>query len=250
MNNLNKGFAQDLELFRTEVEGAIQCFYAWDAIHTVAASDKQVFLLLNEAPLFWNTSLGALQTSTFVALGRIFDTDARSHSVSKLLATAHRNLFIFSKTALAERKRAQSSNADEWLPKYLESVYEPTNEDFRRLKSYVAKRRKIYEKNYQPLRHKVFAHREISNQAEVIELFSNTNIRELQQLLIFLRKLYEALWQLYFNGRKPLLGSARFSVQRMLDLPSSIPGRATLQERLVRETKDFLVVHSKHIARK
>ena len=72
-------FASELELFRTEAESAVQFFYAWDAVHTVAAANPKVRHLLNEAPLFWNTSLGALQASTLVALGRVFDPDPNNH---------------------------------------------------------------------------------------------------------------------------------------------------------------------------
>jgi HEPN superfamily AbiU2-like protein len=117
-------FEAQLELFRTEAESAIQFFYAWEATHAVAASDKAVVRLLNQAPLFWNTSLGALQMSTLVALGRIFDPDPKNHSVSRLLSIAHSNLDIFSKEALAQRKRKQSANADEWLPEFLEAAYD------------------------------------------------------------------------------------------------------------------------------
>lgn len=237
-------FPGDLELFRTEVEGAIQFFFAWEAVHAVAAENRKVYRLLNEAPLFWNTSLGALQSSTLVAIGRIFDPDPQNHSVTRLLSTAHSNLSIFSKEALAERKRKQSANADEWLPGYLQSVYEPSNDDFRKLKRLVSVRRKLYEEKYRPLRHKIFAHRGVLNPNEVADLFAKTNIRELQQLLIFLRRLHEALWELYFNGQKPILKPARFSVQRMLDKPSPNVKRTTLQEKLVNEIQNFLVAHS------
>lgn len=71
----------------------------------------------------------------------------------------HKNLEIFSKDALADRKRRLSANADEWLAEYLRTAYEPTSEDFRRLKQHVAVRRRIYESNYKALRHAVFAHR-------------------------------------------------------------------------------------------
>lgn len=237
-------FARDLELFRTEAESAIQFFYAWDATHAVAAGNMKVRRLLNEAPLYWNTSLGALQAATLVALGRIFDPDPNNHSVTRLLSIAHSNLGMFSKESLAERKRAQSPDADKWLPEYLASVYVPTDGDFRRLKRHVAVRRKIYEQKYRPLRHKVYAHRAVSTRDEVADLFAKTKIRELQQLLIFLRRLHEALWQLYFNGRKPVLRPSRYSVQRMLDKPSPYANRASLQERLVHEVRTFLKAHS------
>ena len=238
-------FANELELFRTEAEGALQFFYSWDAVHAVAAEDRKIHRLLNQAPMLWNTSLAALQTSTFIALGRLFDPDTSNHSATRLLLTAGANLGMFSKECLAERKRKQSENADRWLPEYLKTVYVPSSEDFRRLKRHLAIRRKIYEANYKPLRHKVFAHRVASSQAEVADLYAKTNIRELQQLLVFLRRLHETLWQLYFNGHKPVLRPARYAVQRILDQPSPNPQRAALQERLVHEVRSFLKAHSR-----
>ena len=233
-------FEHELEIFRTESEGAIQFFYSWQSVRAVAAGDKAVFRALNRAPLFWNTSLGALQASTLVALGRVFDPDSNSHSVSRLLAIAHDNLGIFSKAALADRKRKLSPTADEWLPEYLRTAYEPTSEDIRRLKRYVATRRRVYEKAYRPLRHKLFAHRVVSERAEVDALFAKTNIRELQQVLVFLSRLYEALWQLFFNGNKPTLRPARYSVTRMRQLPSPQHRPQRLQERLIHETERML----------
>ena len=94
-------FESELALFRTEAESAIQFFYAWDATHAVAAKDKKVVHLLNEAPLFWNTALGALQMSSLVALGRVFDPDQKNHNISRLLSIAHANPDIFSKEAQA-----------------------------------------------------------------------------------------------------------------------------------------------------
>lgn len=244
MPSPSSDFETQLELFRTEAQSAIQFFYAWDATHAVAAKDKSVFRLLNQAPLFWNTTLGALQASAFVALGRIFDPDPNNHSVTRLLALAHGNLDIFSMDALAERKRKLSQNADEWLEEYLKHAYVPTGEDFRRLKRYVAQRRKLYEQVYRPLRHKVFAHRGITTKAEVTDLFAKTDLRELRQLLVFLGRLYEALWQLYYNGHKPVLRPAKFSVNRMLEQTSPNVNNGELQERLVSEAQQFLKRHS------
>ena len=66
-------FERELEVFRTEAEAAMQFFYAYLTVHAVAKDHKPVYRLLNTAPLFWNTNLGALQTSAFIALGRVFD---------------------------------------------------------------------------------------------------------------------------------------------------------------------------------
>lgn len=114
-------FANELEVFRTEAESGIQFFYSYLAVHAVAGEHKEVHRLLNRAPLFWNTALGALQTSTFIALGRVFDQQSK-HNVDRLLKIAQSNMAIFSKEALAGRKRRGSANADEWLDEYLRDV--------------------------------------------------------------------------------------------------------------------------------
>lgn len=245
MKQLSTKFENELEIFRTEAMSAIQFFYSWQTVRAIAAKDKSIVRLLNEAPLFWTTALGGLKSSTLVTLGRIFDPDSNNHSVSRVLSIAHSNLDLFSKEALADRKRRESKNADEWLPEYIESAYEPTSKDIRNLKKHVTKRRRIYEEKYRPLRHKVFAHRGTLTRAEIDQLFANTNNTELQKMLIFLSKLHEALWQMYFNGRKPTLQPARYSVLRILDKPSPNPKQGKVQERLIYEIQDFLKSHSK-----
>jgi len=232
-------FYNELEVFRTEAESGIQFFYSYLAIHAIAGEHKQVHRLLNSAPLFWNTALGALQTSAFIALGRVFDQQSK-HNVDRLLKIAQSNMTIFSKRALAGRKRRASPDADEWLDEYLRDVYVPNADDFRRLRRHVAKRRRIYEDNYRAPRHQVFAHKEISAKEDVQALFGKTNVRELQQLMIFLRRLHESLWQLYNNGRKPTLQPARYSVKRIREQPSSEHRGRALQERLTHEIEVFL----------
>ena len=233
-------FKCELEIFRTEGDAAVQFFYAWQTVDAVAGSDQSVHRALNRAPLFWNTTLGALQAATVVTLGRVFDPDPKNHSITRLLRLAHGNLELFSKEALAERKRELSADADQWLPTYLQSVYVPNGDDFRRLKRYVAARRRTYDEKWRPLRHQVFAHRSASESTDLAALFAKTNVRELQQLLVFLRRMHEALWQLYFNGNKPTLRPARHSVNRMRELPSLSPRHAQLQERLTHETEQLV----------
>ncbi|MDZ7594579.1 MAG: hypothetical protein U0932_08010 [Thiobacillus sp.] len=240
MSNVAIQFKRELEIFRAESDAAVQFFFGWQTVHAVAGTDGSVRNALNKTPLFWNTNLGALQAAMLLTLGRIFDPDPNNHSITRLLGLAHRNLKLFSKEALAERKRELSPNADEWLSEYLNGVYVPSSDDFRKLKKYVAIRRRVYEENYRPLRHQYFAHRSASESSDVAALFAKTNIRELQQMLTFLRRLHEALWQLFYNGHKPTLRPARYSVNRMRELPSPSPHQAALQERIIHETEQLV----------
>ncbi len=233
-------FERQLEVFRTEAEAGIQFFYAYLAVHAVAADHESVKKLLNKNPLFWNTCLGALQTASFIALGRVFDHDS-AHNLDRVLRIAQDNLQIFSKVALGHRRQGKDPETSAWLDEFLRDVYEPTPKDFRRIRGYIHKRRKIYESRYKDLRDKVFAHRAVSDDAESAELFGKTNIRELQRMFAFLGSLHNALWQLFFNGRKPALQPLRYSVKRMRDLPSPATRHKGVQEKITREAEQVLL---------
>jgi len=235
-------FQQELEVFRTEVESAIQYYYARQAVQLLANKQPSLLARLNETPLFWNTSLSGLQVSAMITLGRIFDPNPQNHSVTRLLSIAQRNLDIFSKEALADRKRKASSNADEFLPEYLKDVYVPTPHDIQRLKGYVAIRRRTYESNYKALRHQLFAHRSVADRSQIDALFAKTNVTELQKLFIFLSRLYEVLWQLFHNGTKPVFRSQRYSAKHILAKPSTSPKPGNVQERITHETERMLKI--------
>lgn len=240
--NDEQEFEAELEVFRTESDAAVQFFYAWQTIHSVAGDTATVHKALNRSALFWNTTLGALQTSTIVVLGRIFDPDSSAHSVTRLMNLAMKHRSIFSKESHAKRHRARNANADSYLEDFLRRAYAPTAADIRVLKQKVEERRKLYVQVYKPLRHKVFAHK--SAEPGIDLLWQHTNIRDLQRLLAFLRTLHEVLWQLYFNGRKPNLRGARYSVAQMRIKPLASEKGATLQERIVRQTQDVLLTMS------
>jgi AbiU2 len=153
-------FERELEMFRKDAEAGTQFFYADITINAVARDNKEVHALLQrQAPLFWMTCLGALQVSTFMALGRIFDQGS-AHNVDALLRIAQRNrVAIFSKEALGRRKQGNNAETPAWLSEYLRTAYEPTPVDFRRLRIHVQKRRSIYDRSYRKLRNKWFAHK-------------------------------------------------------------------------------------------
>src|SRR3989304_1813297 len=132
MTDPGRVFIKELEIFRREAQEGAQFLYAYLAIKAILARDKRALHVVNKTPLFWKTILGALQTAYFIVLGRVFDQKS-NHNIDRLLKIAQSNIGIFSKAALAERKRERSSNANEWLGDYLRNVYEPTNASFRLL---------------------------------------------------------------------------------------------------------------------
>jgi len=232
-------FEHHLDEFRKEAQGGAQFFYAMMAIHGTAGESDEVYRTIDDAALFWNTNIAALQSAFFVTLGRVFDQKS-SYNIDRLLKFAQDNPAVFSKEALAERKRQHAHNVDEWLPEYLKTVYEPDTKDFRCLRKYVDKYRKIYSKNYDPIRDRVYAHKELALKSDKDDVFANTRIMELEKLFAFLTHVYEMFWQLYHNGRKPRFERIISSSARMLRkaIPSS--QNQTVQQRITTETKKFL----------
>ncbi len=92
-----------------------------------------------------------------------------------------------------------------WLPDYLEHSYEPSVEDFQRLRSEAAKRRKIFESVYRPIRHKLIAHIDKEYMDKADTLWAETNIGQLEEIIWFLHDLKETLFDTYQNGKQPCL---------------------------------------------
>jgi len=243
MKDWEDTFRNELEVFRTEAESVIQFFYAYQSIHYSLGDNEKALRLVNETPLFWLTIAGALQTSFFIVLGRIFDQSS-NHNVDKLLKVAQNNTDIFSKEALEARKRKGSKNASDWIVDYMKDTYVPTFRDFRRLRKYVSKYRKVYENGYRDIRKEIFAHKGLSKSDAVQKLFDKTNKRELQKLLIFLNRLYKCLWELFNNGKKPVLRPMKYSVRamRMAEIPEW--QSKDVQEHMVQETEKFFRILS------
>jgi AbiU2 len=208
-------FEHALEVFRYNVQSGAQFFYAYLAVHAVAGEHAAVYRLLNRTPLFWNTSLGALQTATFIALGRVFDWKTR-HNLNALLELADQNRQIFSKQPL------------------------PTDADFRRLKACAKRWNAIYDRSYRALRNKVFAHTVITDDSAIHAMMSKTKVRELERLFCSLLSMEKALWYLLKNGHQPVLRRQSYSLRRMLARPRHYRDK-NAQERVVIEAKRLLL---------
>jgi HEPN superfamily AbiU2-like protein len=114
MTTDEREFDRELELFRTECEGAAQLFFGYLAIHEVAKRRRTVYQLLSENALFWNTAAGAMQTAAIIAIGRIFDQGSpHNYRQSVALGTEQSSdvLSRISWSQKAERRRKRSALA-------------------------------------------------------------------------------------------------------------------------------------------
>ena len=238
-------FETELEILGTEAESAAQFVYAYGAIHEVAEKNTEIVTLLNTAPLFWNTILGALQMSAFIVLGRVFDDDKSSHGVARLLSLAMASPQIFTRDALAARKQSISPAK---LDGFLSTTYELLPSDLEFLQQKVSENKAVYEAKYKPIRNKIYAHKDITRNATVDALFAETNIVELQTLTLFLQSLYNALCKLFHNGSKPVLHEHPHAIADMISKPIPPGWQVPPHEQIAHQAAEVLLAASGNLS--
>jgi hypothetical protein len=203
--------------FQSELNVACWSFYTWKNIHNIAVDDKEVYRALNRKSLSWNIILYSLQSTFFIAIGRLFDKDGRSFSIHTLISACIKNIDQFSKDALRERKiKGSKSDKLPWLDEYIVKSYQPNKEDFLKLKSEALKRQKHYESIYKPIRHKIFAHKDLKKIKHVDELFRKAKIGEMKDLLCFLYQIKMIIFELLYNGRLMNIGDFTFNEEEFV----------------------------------
>lgn len=222
MLNPDREYERELDLFRRECEAASQYLLAHLTIHDAARTRPAVLRSLNEDAMFWNTVASGLQIATFMALGRVFDQES-PHNVDRLISLAQDHPSIFSIPALARRKQGTSPKPPAWLDEYLRDSYEPKPGDFRLLRRQVDSRRRVYESHYRDIRH-LMAHATAVD-GEAKEIVAKGTTEELKGLVGFLSSLYAALWGLFMDGRKPVVGPANLRDQRIVAQAKDVLGR-------------------------
>ena len=198
-------------IYSNEIETVCQTFFLWKGINNIAFNNEDIFNGLNESPLSWNTITFSLQNYYFILLGRLFDTDGDSFSAHTFLRNCIENIDQFSKENLRNRKIESTSGDLSWLDSYIENAYEPTGDDFQRLRGEITKHKKIYEEIYRPIRNKVIAHKDQETIDVRTELYRKTDIGEIEEILNVLFQVKEVVFQLLYNGKLCKIGDFNFN---------------------------------------
>jgi hypothetical protein len=191
-----------LKEYRGEVNIAASSFFAWKNINQLAVGDNAIFQALQRNALSWNIVTHSLQITFFAALGRIFDQNTRSFTVRSFISKCQADVGQFSK-ATFEARRVSSAHGvrPDYLDEYLTGVYEPVVADFQALADAVGSHETAYKNNYQPIRHKLIAHKDFATIGGKDTLFAKTNIGEIEKILGFLYQVEKVVEQFILNGR-------------------------------------------------
>jgi len=234
----HRQFTVQLESFGNEAKAAASYVYGEMAWQHAASRSRRLLSRLNRTPTFWLVSAAAFQTAAYISFARIFDRSSR-YNVNALLDAAERDIALFQRDALAERKRDDHSTDPPWLQDYLNKSFYPRLKDFKQLRQKVNQYRALYDRIIQPARNRYIAHRVIHGHAEVQQLFGRGKLRELWRLTTFLLQLNEALWELLHNGRKPRFRPMRYSIRSIY---ASKASRTSAHEYIVHDVKKLMQV--------
>lgn len=210
--------------------------YAEMAIQHAASQSRTLLSRLNRTPTFWITCTAALQSAAYIAIGRVFDLKS-PYNVEALMVAMEKNLSLFGREALAERKRDGKTVDPPWLQNYLNEAYYPKRADIARIRKHIANYRVLYERAFMPVRHQYLAHRQAHGSERVQKLFGKGKVNELWRLCTFLLRLHSALSNLLHNGSKPILRPIRYSVRVMYDSPGQ---RTGAHEYVIRDIKKLM----------
>lgn len=223
LRDAEREFEARLEALDRDARQCAVFAYTEFTVHHLAGGDFAVFDRLNLHAGFWNTILGALQSSAFVALARIFEEDRSTHNAEQLLRFAEKMNGIFSRRALEARKIRGGMSA-EAARESAADAFELRSGGLAKVGAEFRTRRKFFLDKVAPIRNQIFAHAGKINKNERDALFTAVFMRPLEELVIFTLRLHRSLFRLYHDGREPLLEDAPSNI---VDVIKHLPEKGT-----------------------
>lgn len=223
-------FLQRIEALARDARAAARYAYFGSSINFVANQNLALVPILDRDVGFWNTVLGAMQTASIVALGRIYDSRKDVLSADHLVKHATRYPGIFSRSALGARK----------TPGFAADAFEPKVADFSSLEDALDQHAALYESTAGPIRHKAFAHAGNITSQEMYELFQNVPPADYERLSVFSLSLHNALFELYYNGREPLMENITSDLATLVANPAGIREITFEHRYAIKDTAQFL----------
>ena len=173
------------QIVSAEVSDTRAIFHTYEEILRLGSEEDAVFKAFNANAMFWTVQKVSLQTTIFVALNRLFETDPNALSIQRLLNETLAHPELFSNDALRKRK-GDLKIAAEHMDALIDSAWVPVDaSELRYLKRELKPHFRKVTEIYQPIRHWYYAHRLLQTDKPVAELFSLTSRNEVAQILDF-----------------------------------------------------------------
>lgn len=199
-------FWRDFHIIRNDVNAAMVSCYTHRTINDAASADPKLIQRLNRVPDFWRITTFSLQTTLFIVLHRILDSDGEVHSIHQVLRAMSSHPELFSKDSLRARKLSIPGveRNPPWLEEFILNAWEPTIADFREMKKALKPHKMKFDDLYRPIRHHI-AHITHKEDQAIAALYARTLKTDIDEILCFLHNLMMAIQDLAWNATRPNL---------------------------------------------
>jgi hypothetical protein len=212
-----------LETLKYDARSACVFVYTELTLHYFFSRDDEIRERVNRCAGFWNNVFASLQASGFVALGRLYDSDARAHTIHALIKFIENNTGLFQPSAL-EKRKIDAGQSLECAQEFAAGSVRLAKNGLDSIRVEFETHRQFYLKHVQPIRHNVFAHASGITNTGRDALFSTLLVRDLEKIAVFPLRLDRALFGMYENGTELNLAVAPTAITDMLRV---LPGSST-----------------------
>jgi hypothetical protein len=112
--------------------------------------------------------------------------------------------------------------------------------DFYRLRARLRSHRKAYQEQFEGIRNLDLAHNIVIDPTDRSQLYARTRRKDLQQMIVRLTQIHNALQYLFDNGRRPTLTPMAWASRALVRRPVGDPRDSTAHEAIVIQTKTCL----------
>ncbi|MER9968123.1 hypothetical protein [Mesorhizobium sp. M0060] len=196
---------ESLSAFRRDTDLVCRTLGCILGVRERASAENAVLDKLQKNGSFWTDYEHLALTTVIIGLGRIFDSQKNAHCVQRLQDEIKSDLKHFGKSALTARKRALTSNADDWLSKYIEGVHEFDANDLKAVSNEIGRAEALWKK-CKPMRDRVFAHDQAQTRDARTKIFTAITYDDIIAVSQVLTNLANALFEAEQNGRQPQFG--------------------------------------------
>lgn len=195
--------------FGINIESSLRFLYSLIAFHEALGNKEYVGEINNNAN-FWRLFEASMLSSVFISIRRIYENEPDSHNFQNFIRNCSENIEQFTLQNVKNRKISSGALPIAEAEKYIVGKYQPSQEDFTGLARYVKERSKNMRGVYTKVASKVYAHAIHFKHLEALKPNQSLNLYEIEKALLSVWHVYEQVWQLYENGKKPDYNESKY----------------------------------------
>jgi hypothetical protein len=199
----------EINNFRIIIESSLRFLYSLIAFHEALANEEYVSAM-NKNANFWRLFEASMLSSVFISIRRLYENESDSLNFQNFIRNCSSNLEEFNLQNVKNRKIISGALSIEEAERYIIGKYEPSKEDFAKLAKHVKNQSTNMKGAYINVASKVYAHAIHFTHSEALKPNQALNLYEIEKALLSVWHVYEQIWRLYENGRKPEYNESKY----------------------------------------